>query len=67
MLYVSAQWKINQSQMKEEQVDSVQLLRRDWLFATPWTVAHQASLVHHQLLEFTHTQVHRVGDAYILA
>ena len=33
------------------------------LFATPWTAAHQASLpVHHQLLEFAQTHVHRVGD-----
>ena len=34
---------------------------------TPWTTARQASLVsptsHHQLLEFTQTQVHGVSDA----
>ena len=42
---------------------SVQSLSRIWLFATPWTAAHQASLVHHQLPEFTQTLVHWVGDA----
>ena len=41
---------------------SVQSLSRVWLFATPWTAAHQASL-HHQLPEFTQTHVHWVGDA----
>ena len=30
---------------------------------TPWTVACQASPVHHQLLEFTQTHVHWVSDA----
>ena len=42
---------------------SVQLLSRVWFFVTPWTAAHQASLVHHQLPEFTQTHVHWVGDA----
>ena len=42
---------------------SVQSLSRVQLFATPWIAAHQASLVHHQLPEFTQTHVHRVGDA----
>ena len=32
-------------------------------FVTPWITARQAPLVHHQLLEFTHTHVHQVGDA----
>ena len=32
-----------------------------WLFATPWTAAHQA--VHHQLLELTQIHVHQVNDA----
>ena len=41
---------------------SVQSLSRVRLFATPWIAARQAS-VHHQLPEFTQTQVHRVGDA----
>ena len=46
------------------QFSSVQLLSHVRLFAIPWTAARQASLfVHHQLLEFTHTHVHRVGDA----
>ena len=38
---------------------SVQLLSRVRLFATPWTAAHHA---HHQLPEFTQTHVHWVGD-----
>ena len=31
--------------------------------AAPWTVAHQALAVHHQLPELTQTHVHQVGDA----
>ena len=42
---------------------SVQLLSQVRLFATPWTTAHQASLVHHQILELTQTHVCQVGDA----
>ena len=42
---------------------SVQSLSRVRLFATPWIEARQASLVHHQLPEFTQTHVHRVSDA----
>ena len=34
-----------------------------WLFVTPWTAAHQASLSITQLPEFTQTHVHRVSDA----
>ena len=33
------------------------------LFATPWTAARQASLVHCQRPEFIQTRVHSVGDA----
>ena len=33
------------------------------LTLTAWIAARQASLSHHQLLEFTQTHVHRVGDA----
>ena len=40
---------------------SVQSLSRVRLFATPWIAARRAS-VHHQLLEFTQTHVHRVGE-----
>ena len=29
----------------------------------PWTAAHQASLVHHQLPELVQTHVHQVSDA----
>ena len=42
---------------------SLQLLSRVRLFVTPWTPAHQASLSHHQLPDFTQTYVHWVGDA----
>ena len=45
------------------QFSSVQLLSHVQLFVTPWTTAHQASLVHHQLLEFAEAPVHRVSDA----
>ena len=45
------------------QFSLAQLLRRVQLFATPWTVAHQAFPVHHQLPEFTQTHGHQVGDA----
>ena len=45
------------------QIRSDQSLSRVRLFVTPWIAAHQASLVHHQLPEFTHTHVHRVSDA----
>ena len=41
--------------------ESVQLLSRIQLFANPWTAASLS--VHRQLLEFTQTHVHRVGDA----
>ena len=42
---------------------SVQLLSCVWLFATPWTAAHQASLSYHQLPKLAQTHVHWVGDA----
>ena len=45
------------------QFSSVQSLSRVQLFATPWSAARQASLVHHPLPEFTQTHVHRVSDA----
>ena len=44
-------------------ISSVQLLSRVWLFVTPWTAAHQAS-IHHQLLELAQTHVHQVSDAF---
>ena len=34
-----------------------------WLFATPWTAAHQASLSITQLLELAQTHVHQIGEA----
>ena len=42
---------------------SAQWLGHVRLFATPWTAARQASLVHHQLPKLAQTHVHRVGDA----
>ena len=46
-----------------DQIRSDQSLSRVQIFATPWIAAHQASLsIHHQLLEFTQTHVHRVSD-----
>ena len=44
-----------------QSVQSVQLLSRVWLFATPWTAARQASLSHQQLLDSTQTHVQWVG------
>ena len=45
------------------QFSSVQLLSCVWLFATPWTAAHQASLsVHHELPEPAQTHIHRISD-----
>ena len=41
---------------------SVQLLSHVQLFGTPWTAACQTIFLRHQLLEFTQTQVHWVGD-----
>ena len=48
---------------KGVQFSSVQSLSCVRLIATPWTAAHQASLFHHQLPEFTQTHVHWIGDA----
>ena len=44
-------------------ISSVFSLVDQSLFATPWIAAHQASLFYHQLLEFTQTHAHWVGDA----
>ena len=44
-------------------ISSVQSLSHVGLFATPWTAACQASLVHHRILEFTQIHVHWVSDA----
>ena len=45
------------------QFSSVQSLSSIQLFATPWITACQGLPVHHQLLEFTQTHVHRASDA----
>ena len=50
------------SEDSESCLSSVQSLNRVRLLAAPWTAAPQAP-VHCQLLEFTQTHVHRVGDA----
>ena len=44
-------------------VSLVQSLSRVWLFATPLKCSTPGLPVHHQLLEFTQTHVHRVSDA----
>jgi len=44
-------------------ISSVQSLSNVWLFVTPWTAVHQASLsITNQLLELAQTHVHWVGD-----
>ena len=45
------------------QFSLVQSLSRVWLFVTPWTAAHWASLSITKLLEYTQTHVHWVSDA----
>ena len=45
------------------QFSSVAQLSHVHLFTTPWTAAHQASSVHHQLPEPTQTHVHQVCNA----
>ena len=47
-------------------ITSVQSLRPVWLFVTPETATHQAS-VYHQLLELAQTHVHLVGDVIQLS
>ena len=54
---------VSMKELKESLLCSVQSFSRVQLFATPWIAARQASLVHHQLPEFTQTHVHRVRDA----
>jgi len=56
-------WKKEKSCLvvKKLQFSSVHLLSRIRLFATPWTVAHQASLSITNS-EFTQTHVHYVSD-----
>ena len=51
-----------QHSLKTYQIRSDQSLSHVQLFATPWIAACQLP-VHHQLLEFTQTHVHRVSDA----
>ena len=43
-------------------ISSVQSLSYVWLFETPW-IAAPGLPVHHHLLEFTQTHIHRVSDA----
>ena len=49
--------------MDAVQFSSVQLLSRVRLFANPMDCSTPGLPVHHQLLEFTQTHVHWVGDA----
>ena len=44
---------------------SVQSLSYVRVFATPWTAAHQAFPVRHQLLELAQTHVHQVGNVTV--
>ena len=57
---MSVFWHLNSSQHYILLVQSLSCVR---LFATPWIGSTPPLPVHHQLPEFTQTQVHRVGDA----
>ena len=57
----SKYWSFSFSINPFNEFSSVQSLSRVWLFATPWTIARQASL-YYQLPEFTQTHVHWVSD-----
>ena len=48
-------------------INSVQSLSHVWLFVTPMDCSVPGLPVHHQLLEFTQTHVHWVGDAIQLS
>ena len=52
----------NKDIFQHKPVIVLQLLRCVWLFATPWTAAHRASLSI-AISELAHTHVHWVGDA----
>jgi len=57
--------EINTGLSTNEIISSVQLLSLVWLFATPWTTAHQASMssTNSSKLWLTQTHVHRISDA----
>ena len=42
--WILTSWATNEASGKRVQFSSVQSLSRVWLFATPWTAVHQASL-----------------------
>ena len=52
-----------QKELKSPQFSSVQSLSRVQLFVTPMNRSTPGLPVHHQLPEFTQTQVYQVGDA----
>ena len=62
-LKASILWHSAFSVVQLSQFSSVQWLSQVWLFATPWTAAHQNPLSINNSLEPTQTHVHRVGDA----
>ena len=53
--------------LHKECISSVQSLSCIWLFVTPWTAAHQASLSVTKLQELFQTLVHWVSDAIQLS
>ena len=64
-IYANLVWGHSAELSSQMSIDdcSVQSLSHVRLFVTPWIAARQASLVYHQLLEFTQTHVHWVSDA----
>ena len=60
---MKARWVSTKRRVSVLTVSSVQSLSRVQLFGTPMNCSTPALPVHHQLLEFTQTHVHRVGDA----
>ena len=62
VVVVKCVWQSFEPHSPNNKYHSVQFssVSRDWLFATPWTAAHQASL---SITKLTQTQVHQVGDA----
>ena len=49
--------------LQKQRLSSVQSFSRVWLFETPWTAAHQASLSITNFHQLSQTHVHRVSDA----
>ena len=62
VVVVKCVWQSFKPHSPNNKYHSVQFssVSHDWLFATPWTAAHQASL---SITKLTQTHVHQVGDA----